>query len=189
MDPQRLRPFVTAIKEDSEDPFAWLQLGDAAKIIGDWKIATWTYSAALLLLPDDEVALRKFTESRQKLIESSHCDSGFMYEIFKLPRHTSLILIVGIMNTEVEAFEMAFKSQIKSGFKNFIIDFKGSSNITGLGPSLLKKFHKEVIEVNGFIGLVSLNQDIKEVKVLKKIEIPDFSDVQEVFLTHLSASR
>mgnify|MGYP000997874178 CR=1 FL=1 len=70
MDSQQLQPFVIAIKESPEDPWAWMQLGDAAKLIQDWNISLWSYLAALLLLPDDESIKRKFIDSRENILKA-----------------------------------------------------------------------------------------------------------------------
>lgn len=181
MDPQRLAPFVAAIKESPEDLWAWLQLADAAKLIKEWNTATWAYCAALFLRHDDEVIFDKFTQARKKLAESKDKGVGFHFDIFKLPQNTAVIMLNGIVNMDLDSLKAKVKNIIKAGFRFIAFDFTGVSSISGLGPSLMRTLAEETEFAGGQMVLVGTCEDVDNMLKLKKINILQHKCLKEYF--------
>ena len=180
MDSQNLQPFIQAIKKDKKDPWAWLQLGDAARLMSDWETAAWAYAASAILLPDDEVARKKFSEARNHFLANKNLAGAFGFRLFKLPLQANLFLLFGVMNTVLESLESQIRHQGQKGTSHIILDFSGVSAISGLGPSFLRRMSEYIEKKAGHIWLIRLSQEIKDVLQLKKVEVIEYDDLEGI---------
>ena len=182
MSSQNLQPFIEAIKNDKKDPWAWLQLGDFARLTADWETATWSYAASVILLPDDDVARKKFSEARNKLLASKNLAGAFGFRLFKLPLQAHVFLLFGIMNTALESLEGQIRQLAQKGTGHIILDFSGVTAISGLGPSFLRRMRDYIEKKSGQMWVIRLPQEIKDVLQLKNVELFQAADLEEIVL-------
>lgn len=183
MNPQdKLRPLLESVQKNPEDIWCWMQLGDVAKILNDWHTAFLAYLAASRLKPDNEENARKFSEMREKYLESLNIgEDDFRVEVFKLPYHTGVILLAGILNYEIDPLQNKFKQLVAKGFKKIILDCSGLRHFSGYGPSCLRGLSEFAEKNGGKMALVGHKQHIKDVLPLKRIVLTEYPDIQAAF--------
>ena len=181
MDPQKLAPLIQTIKDNPEDIWSWMQLGDIAKAKEEWDTAISAYTAAVRIRPDNEENITKFFNAREKYIEKNQREGDFLnLKILKLPRKTSVILLVGILNTKIETLQANIKALV-SNFDIIVLDFTGVSDITGLGPSCLRNMCTLVEEKGKKFILANTIEKVQSMLAFKGIEITTYPDLPEIF--------
>jgi anti-anti-sigma regulatory factor len=182
MDAQKLRPFLDAVKQNPQDHWCWMQLGMAAKTMEDWSTAYCAYLTAIRLRSDNEENVSKFCEARSAYLNTYNKEGDELYfDVFKLPQHTAVFLLMGMLNTKIEPFQEAVKALLAKGFSKIILDFSGTRYISGLGPSCLRNLCDFTQKHGGAFAIICQKPDIRNILTLKKIQIPEYQDITEAF--------
>lgn len=182
MSTQKLRPLLEAVQQNPEDLWGWMQLGNVAKMLDDWNTAFLAYLAASRLDYQNEETRRKFCEARDQHLASVPMNPGELrVEPFKLPYHTAVFLVIGILNFDTDSLQNAVKAAIGKGFKKIILDCTGLTYISGLGPSTLRNLAEYAEKSGGAMVLVRQRQDVREMLKLKGIVLAEYPDIHEAF--------
>lgn len=179
---EKLQPLLATVQKNPEDVWSWMQLGNVAKLVNDWDIAYLAYLTASCLAPDNEENTRKFCEARQHYLENHTPKMGYLkLDVFKLPYHIGVVVIIGILNFDTEALEQGIRGLISRNFKHIILDFTGLTYISGLGPSTLRNL-KEFVEHNqGKMFVVNQKEEVREMLSLKGVFLTEYPDISMAF--------
>lgn len=183
MDQEKLRPLIDAVKKNPQDSWAWMQLGSVAKMTNDWQTAYCSYLTATRLCPDNKECLERFSQAREEYIKFKEIpQEEFYQEISKLPHHTVVILLIGMLNTVIDPLINEVKNAVAKGCTKVVFDFTGMFYISGLGPSCLRNLLEHITKQNGKMAIVGQKPDIRHILELKKVLITEYVDIAEAFL-------
>lgn len=184
MDAQKLRPLLESVKKNPEDHWMWLQLGYVAKLMEDWNTSYCAYLTAVSLCPNDEESYKKFLDVRENYLKSvPPVADAFKMEVLRLPRQQCVLLLRGLLNTDIEKLESTTKDLIKKGFKKIILDCQELTHVTGLGPSTLRNLYELATSEDCKLIMAHTNADILNVFRLKGFEIPQSPDLPSALRT------
>lgn len=178
---------VEAVKKNPQDASAWEQLGNVTLEIPDWDMAFSAYLTCLCLAPTNAQYVQKFTAVRERYLQAKMPeDNNVKIQSFKLPHHIAVIVVLGVLNTEVNKLQRAVSKLLQQGFTKIIVDCSGLPLITGLAPSCLRNLNELLVKNGGQMILVQKNMHIDEVLQLKQIAIPAQDDIPQAVVEMLA---
>ncbi|BBM87722.1 hypothetical protein [Candidatus Uabimicrobium amorphum] len=166
------------IKNDPTNWSLWHQYGTLTAQNQDWKTCISAYLAALRLNPQPDI-LQQCVAAYQNYVNSLTKD--FSFRFLQLPKKTLVVDMYGLMNMDVTEFEQQVKSLLAKKYQVIFLHFTFVRNLTGLGPSTIKKIIKWSGEKNIDIAAVAVHDQLRTTFNLKKIEVQEYSDLLQAF--------
>lgn len=169
---------LTEIKNDPTNASLWQQYATLTAQKQDWKTCVSAYLAALRLNPQPEV-FQQSLAAYQNYVNALTDD--FHFRFLRLPKKTLVMDMYGLMNMDVTEFENKAKALLGNKHQVIFLHFAFVRNLTGLGPSTVKKIIKWSKEKNIDIAAVGVHDGLRTTFNLKKIEVQEYSDLLQAF--------
>ncbi|WP_372370985.1 hypothetical protein [Candidatus Uabimicrobium sp. HlEnr_7] len=166
------------IKSDPTNWSLWHKYGIFAAENKDWKTCISAYLAALRLNPQQSIqdecmnAYQNYTTT---------LTTNFSFRFLKLPKKTLIVDMYGLMNMDMTDFENQVKSLIAKNNEVIFLHFAFVKNLTGLGPSTIKKIIKWSKEKNIFVAAIAVHDQLRITFNLKKIEVDEYQNLLQAF--------
>ncbi len=172
--------WLTQIKAKPDDPQIWWEMAQAAYQAKDAKMACQGYLSVLRLDHQHPQAWGQYVEVRS-IMHQQTLTENFRFDMFRLPKKSALFLLSGTMNMEIHDLENHIIGILQHNYRLIIFDCAGISTLSGLGPSFIRRMQQNATKVQGELVLLQANPSFQSILELKKIDIPNFSDLSTLF--------